>query len=1273
MKKIYIILLALCLMAASCSRVEVPEGGINYGYFVSSTITGACKVDYSLPEFATKALIDQVTTQSMQANFLRIDEDIAGGGSNDGLYTFNGAVAPVYSSVNWEQSYVLEALVISSPDNTDSIYYRSISFDPVQSYKIIVEGTEVNPDTTHFYHTRMVGWYPKNCTLPRTEGKAAYTKFDNTFSASRETEIVPIGTSDKRVGVIFKDLDGSKDVMMSNVKEGQYWHSHGAHKGSDSIGTKDIYRTPFGHNTSSPTYSNYFEFKHYLTGIRVWAFAEQSEQNLNMWGQITNVVLQNQPHTCKIWLPENIDEEWGEVYNWSDKANNDIICTPMFGDDTNHSSDNYTATYPISISGAGTADDKIYLGYSLVRPESTLSLELHTTNGVYVVNVPATYMKADSTFADIFKAGYIYDVMLNLQTSGSIAVLLENESNEHFFDLTTRGEFDDGGQKISFFKHANCYIVSPNDDAFKRDSAGIKLPYDGFCFSATTVGNDQAGILSYGSQTMYPTSATISPSYARLVWESSLGLISDIELLYGYVRFRVPDTSKEGNAVIAVYDNSNKLLWSWHIWITDPPLDQSFILGGTTYTFLDRNLGATQSRWTGTADALETYGLYYQWGRKDPSMGPSTYNYSQINLICADYYDFASEKHTAAEVRQFAEPTLKDGIENPMYLILPTGATENYSFNWLYDRNNILWGYNSESASIVKTIYDPCPYGYRVSANELNVLFSSSSYNLTDYGQIHTVGSTDFYFPYTGYKGVDKGLNSIVGEWKYVGRKADYQSAIYSTASGEGQYHRSRIYLSKTNSWTEAGAGTYSRYITSDYTNRRTAAPVRCVKNESHGLVTTEISLNPPYLIIGDTISINTYARSNEVSMLSTNLVWRYQLSTEAFEREDTLFKVSGNTVLWNNTYNFPVPTASFISSTTGNYSFIFTATNEYGVTSTAVQSASLATKGVTYTGYSPHLEGASGPVTGQPVDVTVRIDSDAPLNNISSVKINGSTATQGSGYNSSSVYSLSYTANCAFTSSGNLSVPVVMTYNGGSSDTSYVEITVDPFLLKSVSYDWTRIEAAGPLVNQPVTFTIKSNSNNISATINNTAVVCTTTYELGNYVTQANIAFPTSGDISAQVKISYGAGLETNVDVVIPVYRVAIESQVTSVSFDPNIYYVIQNQSYTSTYLALNTGGTSIVAGSLGYSALFKLSSNVGVFNVSKGQYLSGYDSFSSFSDNLREYTITWGNNRFRIYSSSGYNNYYWKQNNSGILMETGGNYGNRNWSIYKVNFVKP
>ncbi len=889
MRILYVILIVISTLS-SCvvadEQVDIGNGVVDSGVKVDTSITPSCVVEsrsVSRAEsagVAVRSLIDQITTKRMDSNFLRLDEDLSS--TNDGLYTFTGNDEATPYATNWNKALLLEATVISSPDNTEGIHYRSVSLAPEQSYKLNIVETNNNgvieSDTTHFYHTRMVGWYPKNCTLPRKEGVPATAQFDySEFDAVRLNETVEInGVATEVVALQFMGLDGETDLMVSNVCEGQSWHKYNADSPHRSdihpVNSSNIYREPFGHNFTSPAYSNYFTYRHYRSAIRVTAYAEQSEQNLMMWGDIESVIIRNQPTSCKVWLPTQLGE-FGEVYHWDDYKNLPIVTTPMFDNDSNHPEFSESAVYPIAMEGTSLKND-IYLGYSLVEPNSDVELEIHTSSGVYNTTITAAHPMKDAdgneSIVNIFEPGYIYDVRLSLQTDGRIGAILSKEGDEHYYDLSSLHEFEVDEEVIdksiiSTYKLSNCYILDPNE--FK-DSEGNDI-YDGYCFFAMTVGNGESGILSSGAQKLYPETETIKPATAHLLWESSLGLISDIELKYGYVRFKLPDSSARGNAVIAVYDNEGEVLWSWHIWITDRPAEQSFSIGEHEIVILDRNLGATAATCSGANDALATYGLYYQWGRKDPSMGPPSYNYSPINLNTAPYYDFSSDEKTAAEVTQFAEPTLRDGVENPMYLILPTGQPLSYIFNWTHQRYDFLWGYDISTGMTTKTIYDPCPYGYRVPSSELSALFSMGSGTAGTYGYTRTINGQQFFFPYAGFKGVDVGLNSLISSWKYVGQKGDYQSSMYcndadaANNGGINQYmHRSRIYVSKVNSWNETNVGTYTGNMHSDFANRRTAASVRCVKDEKIGSISATLTSSMKSLVADTPITLTYKAHS---------------------------------------------------------------------------------------------------------------------------------------------------------------------------------------------------------------------------------------------------------------------------------------------------------------------------------------------------------------------------------------------------------------------------
>ncbi len=860
--------------------------------------TEATLPKYAADRMSTRSLVDQESTVKLQANFLRIDEDKSLDDSR-GLYTFNPNPANFTGLVNWNTADLLEATLMSSPDNSPE-RLRSVFLDPTQTYNIRVQvtdlgGGEILKDTTDFYHTRMVSWYPMNCKVPRNDkGTAAKVKFsENYYDAVRINEKRDVdgdGNAEDVVAIQFRGLDGSVDVMVSDVREGQHWHfNDGVHRSDfmpddDSKTGVSIYSEPFGHFSQEGipgvqreiNYRNFFTYNHYLSAVRIFAYADQSPQNLSMWGDLESVTISNQPTSVKVWLPSE-EGVWGEAYDWDDLDNIQTVGTPIYGTYDTSGDLPETVTFPVSIKGTSSANEQ-YLGYALVQPNRDVEIQVHTTSGIYSVVVPHIYTNSGGVDDDIFQAGCIYDIHLNLETSGTIAALLQKEADDVFYDLTRLETYvspeDEGETILETYKYANCYICSPAHTTY-TDKYGVEQFYDGFCFSATTIGNGAAGIISQGAQTLYPTSAGIKPTSARLLWESELGLVTQVELIYGYVRFKTPeDKNRKGNAVIAVYDDDDNVLWSWHIWITDPVSDQTYENGNNDIVMMDRNLGAMAATWDNgdPASVLPTYGLYYQWGRKDPSMGPLTYDYYPINLITAPYYDYSSRECNAAEVVLLPQPTLKDAVENPMFLILPTSKSGGYNYDWLYNRYDFLWGYNeAQSDKISKTIYDPCPWGYRVPLNEMEIIFGDGAGsvfdtpNTTSLGQTFTDSKgTKFWFPYAGYKGVDKGLNSLSLAWNYVGEKGDYMSASVESSAGNAQYHRSRVYLHNTPTHHETTGLDYTGYRVLDHTNRRTAASIRCVKNDVMGSLMIDLVPSEMVYDYGDNLTIAMSARAAE-------------------------------------------------------------------------------------------------------------------------------------------------------------------------------------------------------------------------------------------------------------------------------------------------------------------------------------------------------------------------------------------------------------------------
>lgn len=270
---------------------------------------------------------------------------------------------------------------------------------------------------------------------------------------------------------------------------------------------------------------------------------------------------------------------------------------------------------------------------------------------------------------------------------------------------------------------ANCYIVP---------SAGY------YAFPATIIGNGNDGIIADAG--FHTTTATIAPVSVDILWQDSPGLIADdISIEDGKVVFTAAEG--KGNALIAVRDANNTILWSWHLWLTDTPADQTY--KNNNLVVMDRNLGATSTAYT--ASRKEVLGMYYQWGRKDPFR-----------------YDVEPTKVETSQTLG----TIANTIATPTtFYTSETASTTYMTYDWYYGSNQYLWGnpfiapVNGIQPLPQKTIYDPCPAGYCMGPSDQFLFFSANDFTYYDYGALLAVNDTQTsWWPFGGTRWYDDGL-----------------------------------------------------------------------------------------------------------------------------------------------------------------------------------------------------------------------------------------------------------------------------------------------------------------------------------------------------------------------------------------------------------------------------------------------------------------------------------------------------------------------------------
>ena len=331
-------------------------------------------------------------------------------------------------------------------------------------------------------------------------------------------------------------------------------------------------------------------------------------------------------------------------------------------------------------------------------------------------------------------------------------------------DNTTGHEYTD----LSANGTANCYLVtSPGFYKFKADVKGNGVVPSQLESVAgeTAIAPKSALVLWYNTLQKSNNWVDESPVYL-----SSVSLDSD-----GYIRFYTPDVFVPGNVVIAAFAeegvtyenitvdenkciNNATLLWSWTIWAADGYAPEATAVNADGNVFMDRNLGAVISGVgsTGNYEPAYAVGNYYQWGRKDPFPSIADYcNYwpcENVNTLIGTptytpivalrvngqsaaknvnnqvwgyktkedgSFNKDSSWHTI-ERNSIANSSVSNSvfsnytIAHPYVYILNSVPKDDGGFySWMTTNDQsyrAFWG-GSESK---KTLFDPCPTGWRV-------------------------------------------------------------------------------------------------------------------------------------------------------------------------------------------------------------------------------------------------------------------------------------------------------------------------------------------------------------------------------------------------------------------------------------------------------------------------------------------------------------------------------------------------------------------------------
>lgn len=430
---------------------------------------------------------------------------------------------------------------------------------------------------------------------------------------------------------------------------------------------------------------------------------------------------------------------------------------------------------------------------------------------------------------------------------------------------------------------ANCYLVtSPGFYKFKADVKGNGVVPSQLESVAgeTAIAPKSALVLWYNTLQKSNNWVDDSPVYL-----SSVFIDSD-----GYIRFYTPAAFVPGNVVIAAFAeegvtyesitvdenkciNNATLLWSWNIWAAEGYDPEATAVNADGNVFMDRNLGAVISGLgaTGSYEPAGAVGNYYQWGRKDPFPAISDYGHfwpcQYSNTL------FGTPTYTPVKAQQINGQSSKMNLNGQMFGyrtnsgggfdidkawnliarndISSDKTTKNgvyvsyavgHPYKYIINKSDSFGGWrtwiNGDDASYKsfwgdadhqKTLFDPCPAGWRVSSKDEAEKFLVVAVNATMADNKVGYEYQGYYFPLTSTRSSD---NARVG---YVTSVNDNVKSVFwtSTPGNDTYKYMFSAELKTPKNYSEEfqkGNKAPVGYSLNQDSNIADACPVRCVK-----------------------------------------------------------------------------------------------------------------------------------------------------------------------------------------------------------------------------------------------------------------------------------------------------------------------------------------------------------------------------------------------------------------------------------------------------------
>lgn len=269
------------------------------------------------------------------------------------------------------------------------------------------------------------------------------------------------------------------------------------------------------------------------------------------------------------------------------------------------------------------------------------------------------------------------------------------QGDRFFTDLHFGSASETGAEDL---KPSNCFLVRPGKT---------------YRFRTNVMGRGADGVAALGIEGGAGSLGGFSISSDASIHK---GLSGD----YEYIYFTTTDegtAAEGGNGVVSVLVNG-KVAWTWHIWARaeDPALET---MG--SYSQMSVNLGSWGPEYIDKKvlhDYIKCpftyfYGLPYSWGFNAPYPGLTSIDMAVFmtgvgsELYWHYLYDAEGMPYEVTQRSGVPSQGLGEAVENPLNLADLTVPGEDIYAN--------MWG----GLTHEKTLFDPCPYGYRVADSGL--------------------------------------------------------------------------------------------------------------------------------------------------------------------------------------------------------------------------------------------------------------------------------------------------------------------------------------------------------------------------------------------------------------------------------------------------------------------------------------------------------------------------------------------------------------------------